>query len=233
MRIQHTESAAICREAVEGGYSGPSAKCTALALAPLTLWTIQHESVLEGLERDGVIRASPSRADPDYRAAYCWLAQRLADTCGAPPHGVEMPIWAWQQYARVDRAKPDLTEAGHLESGESGVCLEIVLPRQSVLLSDFTKWHFVLGGNYLPLSEAENEFFESQCFAQGIDLGLPKGELPREIQDRIERSWERIFDLDNPDEWVSIGPRSARSIQAVFWELKIGDVKEVIRFKTP
>jgi len=48
----------------------------------------------------------------------------------------------------------------------------------------------------------------------------------RKIRKKIEKSWERIFDLKKEDEDIVYGFNAQKSIQATFWQLKI---KQVIK----
>lgn len=45
-------------------------------------------------------------------------------------------------------------------------------------------------------------------------------EYPQNLRDRIEMSWQAIFDLDRRDDVVGKKHKRNRSIQATFWILK-------------
>lgn len=64
-----------------------------------------------------------------------------------PAYSGGLPIWFWFS------PKPDLRHRAHLPRGEQAVRLELELPRETVLLSDFDTWHCVLNlGTNCPLS---------------------------------------------------------------------------------
>lgn len=135
---------------------------------------------------------------------------------GAPPHGVRYPIWAWLQYESAAKRRPDLRRAGHLPSGSPGVLIEFDAGEDQVLLSDFDLWHYVLNRWYLPQTpmEAKDE----------NERGLP---APSALQ--LANSWQRIFELEQSLEGVSL-PRPNRSIQATIWQVPLSSVRSVKTF---
>lgn len=70
---------------------------------------------------------------------------------------------------------------------------------------------------YIPLSEKDDNIFESSTFSR-----QRKTEL-------IKKSWARIFDLDWHEPYIN-HPKNERMIQAVFWELRLENVLEVEHF---
>ena len=103
-----------------------------------------------------------------------------------------------------------------------------------MLLSDFELWHFVLNYAYLPKTEEEGEAFEKELTAAGLSLtGCSLGRpLPQaEYRKRIERSWERIFDLTWTDaDSAIVSAAKDRSIQGTMWELVREDVVDATEF---
>jgi hypothetical protein len=96
-----------------------------------------------------------------------------------------------------------------------------------VLLSDFDLWHYVLNYHYLPIS-ADDETYETKL----AELGLP--DVPRRagihlVHRMIETSWDRIFALDWVEKDLAL-PRAKKSIQAVFWELPLQNVRRIDEF---
>lgn len=156
------------------------------------------------------------------------MAEQLGRHIQAPAK-CHWPIWAWYQWEDSEKRRPDLRASSHLEKGMPGVRMEIEVDGTKVLLSDFMLWHYVLNYWYLPTSEKEGENFEKEIGRQGLSFYETKA-LPPPHHKRIEKSWQRIFDLD----WMVPGISSARadkSIQAVFWELRIEQVKKVDTFR--
>lgn len=87
-----------------------------------------------------------------------------------------------------------------------------------MLLSDVELWHYVLNSWYVPQSEADAAAFKAE-------FQLPNSAY----EDHMRRSWLRIFDLDWFDEYTA-HPRAQKTIQAVFWELHLDQVRHVQHF---
>jgi len=103
--------------------------------------------------------------------------------------------------------------------GEEAVRLELELPQNRVLLSDFEDWHHVLNNGYSSYTEAEADAFYQRAKT------LSKAQYRREVQ----ASWQRIFEFGKGDpEWR--GDPETKAIQATFWEIRLEDVKKVDRF---
>ncbi|MGN7764836.1 DUF3841 domain-containing protein [Paenibacillus sp. 22594] len=116
----------------------------------------------------------------------------------------EFPIWLWTE-------KPDLRKSGHFIAGTPAVSLEVEIPSEGVLLSDFDAWHCVLNNSFLALDEVEWEAFYRN------ELNISKG-----------KSWERIFDLEllRGSSWWNSEPY----LQGVSGRIEISQVRKVRRF---
>jgi hypothetical protein len=163
----------------------------------ITLWTIQHEEAWKCFEKCGILKADGRRIWKEFVAPYRWMSgqmkKRLAN-CRC-----RYPIWAWCR-------KPDLRHSGYLPKGTQGICLEIRVPAQRVLLSDFGSWHLVLSNSYLPLHEKE-----------------------RKNPASIKKSWELIFQLRAINKSQFIGPVS--DIQATLPFVEIQEVVSLRQFQ--
>jgi hypothetical protein len=141
--------------------------------------------------------------------SYDWMVRQM-DFRGLvkPVKEAKYPFWAWYKYS-AEKAKPDLRHAAHAPRGTKCVCLELELPDNSVLLSNFDLWHFVL--NNRPILPDEN--WEQLC--DEFDS------FPPDKQEMVkQKSWETIFyDFDDSP------------IQATFWKLELQTVRDV-RFFT-
>jgi len=138
-------------------------------------------------------------------------------------------MWAWYQEGDGHK-RPDLRSGGYLERGRRGVRIEFEIDPQQVLLSDFTLWHHVLNYWYVARSEADDLAFERLVEAQGWGNPPPHPFPDPAIHGRVVRSWDRIFDIDFEDEYVT-GPLDRKAIQATFWELRLDDVRDVTHFR--
>jgi hypothetical protein len=180
------------------------------------VWSIQTLSAWQCLQETGVLRAKVAYVEPTWLHAYEWMARQLAQRVGPAPSGCDLPIWVWCQWNGRRHAKPDLRYKAHLPSGTPGVRLTLSLDTARLLCSDFHLWHYPLNQAYLPETLAEWAWFDACEEAHGF---------PNHWFDQhdLERSWERVFDLDwdNPDFTYA---RLEKSIQAVLWELHLNDV---------
>jgi hypothetical protein len=121
------------------------------------------------------------------------------------------------------RKKPDLRSPGHLMKCTRGVRIEFEIDDHEVLFSDFMDWHCVLNSCLCSDNEEELDSHYEELEREGLSRTRYK-DLPPRHKERIERSWESIFDLD------STGLRENKAIQATFWELRLGMVRDVQEF---
>ena len=180
----------------------------------MRLWTIQTAQAFRQFERRGVLRGDGRRVDRDFRRAYAWMAQQMEQRLGKPPGRSRTPVWAWKDWNERS-AKPDLRSSRLLPHGVAGVRIAFEAPAETVLLSDFTRWHAVLNGHYLADDQAEDNAPPSWAF--------------EDRHAHIEKSWERIFDLERGDPGY-FGPLSSRGVQATLWLIEWRQVREVTRF---
>lgn len=77
-----------------------------------------------------------------------------------------------------------------------GMRLEIEIPQEQILLSDFDLWHYPLNYWYFPDSEEDDQRFEQRCAAKAIDFYQMKPLPDQALHEQLVASWEKIFDLD-------------------------------------
>lgn len=196
----------------------------------MLLWTIQNHAAYATLLETGLLRASEEHAlfasdEEVFRMAYDWMARKMVETGIQPPAGVRYPVWAWYQW-EGKRKRRDLRSRGLGLRGEKYVQLTINVPENQVLLSDFDMFHSVLNKSYLSVDEADDEAFDQEFAAAGYSWGEWQNveiqtEAMQQFRRRIEQSWDRIFDLSNPqgDDWTVL-PWDRRTIQATLWEVR-------------
>jgi hypothetical protein len=119
--------------------------------------------------------------------------------------------------------RPDLRFSNFLEKGTRGVRLEIDIPDEQVVLSDFDKWHYVLNYWYLEENEEDGELFDKEIKKRGLDYYQQKPLPDPYYHQKIVDSWKRIFDIESRNE----EEKRSLSIQATFWELKLEQVRKV------
>ena len=201
----------------------------------MIVWSNLTAEAWDVLQQKGILRAACQHVDSDFLPAYIWMAEQMERRLAVPrPSKDMMPIWVWSQWWG-GRRKPDLRATGHLPKGTRGVRIECKVSDERVLLSDFELWHFVLNYGYLPKTEKEEEKFERELTAAGLSLtgcSLRNPLSNDEYREKIEKSWERIFDLTWTDPHHAIVTRTKdRSIQGTMWELWLDDVVDSKDFK--
>jgi hypothetical protein len=103
-----------------------------------------------------------------------------------PCYGGGFPIWLWCP------PKPDLRHSGHLARGEQALRIELELPREIVLQSDFETWHCVLNRWHLSLTWRESREWDRRV--KGYDQF--RHALPESLEAELQATWDRVFDLD-------------------------------------
>jgi len=189
------------------------------------LWTIQHYQAYKNLLQKGSLTADEAHCwcDEDSQA-YAWMAKKMKHRGLVPPSEVQYPIWAWFQW-EGKRKKRDMRESGYSKRGDTMVQLTIEIDDDAILLSDFDLFHYVLNGWYLPKDEKDQKAFEKAYMALGFkwhDLSNfhIESQQMKALRIKIEKSWSRIFDLEQDDNAYINGYNAKKSIQATFWALK-------------
>ena len=173
----------------------------------MRLWTFQPIGTVAKIKSEGTFRTDHTMSDPDYTEAYHWLADQMVEKGITKPEGVIFPVWAWYAY-EGEHKKPDMRKP--MFSGfKNSELIELEIPDEKVLLSDYDKWHYVLNDSWYDDSrnieewESMTAWFDRQPYHK-------RAEMKRE-------SWKKIFNLTKIDtEWE----RSGFYIQATFWEIK-------------
>ena len=101
-------------------------------------------------------------------------------------------------------SRPDLRRKFWGIRGTPAVLLKIEIPNDRVLLSDFQAWHCVLNGGVLEDHDGED-----------IDM---------------EKSWERIFDLEYLKKHCDWGQFDELDIQGVTGKIYLSQIKSVKEF---
>lgn len=163
----------------------------------MTLWTIQVAEFYNQLIEQGYAYCPGiddfSREYMIY--PYNWMAGQMRKRIGEPPlHEIEYPVWAWYQYMGGEQKKPlkvkSALSCGNSEHGYE-MLLELDVPDNEVLLSDFLMWHIPLNHSDYLVRPRSRRFMRmmKRCWRNRFS------EYPPELQEILYRSWERIFDF--------------------------------------
>ena len=143
------------------------------------------------------------------------MAKQLEQRVGAPPEGVKYPLWAWHTtYGNYQ--SPDLRKSMFRKYEDPRVCIELDIPDDQVLLSDYDAWQEVLNDEYIDYSFYKEEY--------DIERARYEALTPEEQQKLKVESWDRVFGImPYKTNWRRIG----FFVQACFWEIRPEYIKSV------
>lgn len=175
----------------------------------MTLQIVMSSEARNALHKNGRISGCRDRIHfKDWVGPYEWIAAQMIEKVGSPEGSEAWPLWAWYK-------KPDCED--EVEEDDLWL-LTFVADNDQVVLSDFETWHYALNGWYLPdlASEdeglAEGEAFDEDLEGAGIDWF--QRPYPAPYWDRVQASWQRIFDIGE----------KVDAVQATFWELGLEQI---------
>lgn len=187
----------------------------------MRLWTIQPISVLNIINETGEYFVNEDYISEYFKPAYQWMRTKMKEKIGEPKNKkIFFPVWAWHT-TLFNHKKPDLRKNVYGKKDEWYVCIEIEIPDEEVVLSDFESWHFVLNNSYLIAECYDEESYDKEY--RRIE-SLNK----EERNNAIRKSWDEIFNI-KPfcNDFMCRG----RYIQATFWGIKKEQVKKIWFYK--
>lgn len=165
----------------------------------MRLFTFQPPSVVQTLKDGKTFICDPSLAtflqeddqyNDGFRQAYDWLVAKMNEKI-QKPENVQYPVWAWY-LINGKNVKPDRRTSLFKNYNEYDTIMELDIPEDSVLLTDFDDWHYVIS-NYPYQSDEEYE-------------ANPDWEPTEE--EKIA-SWDVVFDVAQKDH-----------VQACVWKIE-------------
>lgn len=115
----------------------------------MRIYTIQRIELYEDLLHNGIAYCNrESKMCCDYRFQFDWMAGQMRKRVGMPLfEGIKYPLWVWQQYSSRKKTKPPMSPHDIPFRQEEAVMLELDVPEDQVLLSDFALWglHYLIG----------------------------------------------------------------------------------------
>ena len=189
----------------------------------MRVYTIQTVAFYEELMRNGVVYCNrESECCLDSKVQYDWMAEQMRKRVGEPPRPeIKYPIWVWYQYISKKRPVPTMSSKDMEKEETEAVMLELEVPDNQVLLSNYFIWH-------LPLSHWAicNKNEDKQLYKELGEYEKAHGkcyemhEYPENIQRKIIATWERVFDMNLHDPYIVTCRRQNRSIQGTIWLLR-------------
>ena len=189
----------------------------------MRLWTCQPWSVVEKVVKDGSFVCNPKKStyinDKIFREAYEWLIQQMIKKIGKSDYHAVYPIWAWYF---VSGEIPDFTKWDYLGNSETDVWIELEIPEDRVVLTDYSMWHCVLNRSINYKANYINNISDEEWKRRTMEEDNYYYSLSREKRERyMKDSWERIF-YKPGDTFVP------PDIQASFWEIRKSDIVRVL-----
>lgn len=161
------------------------------------LWTFQSAGAYRVLVETGVLEGDPALADMDLGHAYPWMLAQADSRLPTEGRGL---LWLWPTTTR----RSLIDQARH---APGDVLLTVEMPRDRVLLSEFSDWHIALNnGIHVPPEPGESDEawwarsepilddWYARLDAAGIDGRPGRDHWPAPLRGEAERSWEAILD---------------------------------------
>ena len=195
----------------------------------MILWSILTIEAWNKLKSKGFLRGNLRYIDKYHIEPYRWLSNQMCARIGPKPSDDTWPVWAWYQWQGEKRKRPDLRSGGLSQKGEYGIRVEFEIDENSVLLSDYELWYYVLNYCYLPLSEKSSKEFKAMIAQHNLCYYKTKPLPNKTFHKIIVDSWGKIFDLDWSAKYIAL-KRSEKSIQATLWEIRYEQVRNIKKF---
>ena len=170
----------------------------------MKLWTIQPVNVISKIALNGSYHAEKEYIEwleeENFRRSYHWLVDQMKERIESYPD-IDYPIWAWCK-------KPDFRRSGLATKGQYCYCLELEIPEEKMVLTNFDSWHYVLNNWFLSDDTEEQNIYDNLS--------------PEQQEEAKLKSWQKIF--------VSKDQIPAEEIQATFWQTTEKDIKDMRTF---
>ena len=187
----------------------------------MILYTLQPTAVVDLMKKNGRficdINKSEYANDEKFINAYNWLIEQMKTKIGCPKNS-KYPIWAWY---KLDASQENMIEKikhffGCSPISESSAIIELEIPDEDVVLTDYNLWHDVLNDRWINPGENEKQWDELYDWFHT---------LPYDVREELKlRSWQEVFDTNYySSDWIVVG----RDVQATFWELRYEYVKNI------
>lgn len=162
----------------------------------MVIWTTQQKEFYDELMQNGVAFCRQlSELGKNLELAYHWMADQMRKRIGDPPlPEIQYPVWAWYQYGSGKWRKPPLVQET-LSCGDSPsgieVMMELNVPDDQFLLSEFDLWHIPLNYSNSLVHPKDKRFMK--MYKKYWRMRFEN--YPPELKEIYYRSWEKIFDI--------------------------------------
>lgn len=155
----------------------------------MRVWTIQHKSYLKVLKKESTISGSLTHIKDlwdHFIPAYTWMVDMMNKR--GINQDKSFPVWVWNK-------RPDKRLLMFNYAKKNHVMLELEIPDDQILWSNFDDWHCVL--NSVPLFTDKNQHKKMKYFKNKYGSSVPNmDELDQVDQEKEYKEWEDIFIKD-------------------------------------
>lgn len=174
------------------------------------LWTIQKKEVLVEVAKKGYYAPMAKHTmaykyGEGFKNGYNLIAEELYKKDQNKKRN-KYPIWA-----TLTRVKPSdfgVKELGYVE-------IELEIPDNRLLLSDFERFHCILNNFYCPLDDEDQEAFIEKYFGTSGSYKLLPCYSKEEYNKAVRDSWKNVFDVSKTE---------VEDIQVCFWVMYSDDI---------
>ncbi len=115
----------------------------------MKIWTFQSTEVYQKLLEQDIYYCNIDKSElcqefKSFKTAYNWMRTQMYKRLSGINTNT-WPIWCWYKWNNKHK-KPDLRYAEFKYREADEYLIELEVPDDQVLLSDFDNWHFVLNG---------------------------------------------------------------------------------------
>ncbi len=207
-------------------------------------WTIQWYHFWENLKKQGNITNIPEFWDEFYgedeksfyNNNYQWLMDQMDQRGLKKPRKLSYPIYFWIQWKNTWKRKPDLRHyVWDAQKNMPYIRIECDIPEENILIFNHDNWCRTFQNGYLPDSiEDFDTYWENLKNIEALSTfqyPLKQGKF-YELQSKIVKSWEKIFDLNYnvPDDSVDPKKKQEQRVIGTVWKIDLDWVTDVTHF---
>ena len=206
----------------------------------LDVYTFQHPAVLEKLIKEKYYyfdetenaefsfmkmdANTPENTWLSFTDSYKWMREEMLRREKVFLEQNKTMLWVWHNQLHPYGSPNIFDQRIKRFSSNKFVALKLRIPRERILLSDHSLWHFVL--NYWLVQKTGERAFIKQHgdFYKEKPLSNTEGDA------LIRESWQRIFDLEQARKFNECGKRQ-QEIQGTIFDIQIEDLKYAYFFR--
>lgn len=188
-------------------------------MSKIKVWTRQNEKILDVLNNTGVYYCKEEYIDYKmenfseyYKKLYNWYTKEAEKIVPKPCPSIKYPIWV------------SIDEAIQLQPVAGTVILELLIPKERLVITDMEKWGYVVNFFYLPkdIEDYKAHQYELKRYNISNPAELIMGDLGNFhpiLKNKVKKSWKRLF-----DDYSLSGVR-----QGTLWEIHENDIIKISR----